>query len=393
VAGGLSERYGIDATVIRVALVLSALVSGIGVVGYVIAWLLFPVDDEQGTIGSRAVSDRKGLLVVVALLPVLVAVLVVGSALDAGYLSSVAWAVYLSAGGLILVYRNADDAERVWLHRVAEPVMHLGSASARSRRALIVRVVGGSVLLSVGLVLLVLSHSSRVTLDLLGGVVLMIAAIVVIFGPWWLRLTRDLVSERQARIRAEERADMAARVHDSVLQTLALIQRSAAQPDRVVQLARTQERDLRSWLFEGRPPGSIGADGAGTLAAALEQVAREVEAAHGVPVDVVVVGDCPLDDDLRMMLAAGREATVNSAKWSGASTVSIFAEVEAQQVSMFVRDRGTGFDPDVVAEDRQGIATSIRARMGRVGGAVIIRSIIGQGTEIELTVPRSGART
>jgi signal transduction histidine kinase len=94
-----------------------------------------------------------------------------------------------------------------------------------------------------------------------------------------------------------------------------------------------------------------------------------------------------------MMLAAGREATVNSAKWSGASTVSIFAEVEAQQVSMFVRDRGTGFDPDVVAEDRQGIATSIRARMGRVGGAVIIRSIIGQGTEIELTVPRSGART
>jgi signal transduction histidine kinase len=216
--------------------------------------------------------------------------------------------------------------------RVHAPV--LGS---RSRRSLLVRVVTGLALLGGGVALLMIGHLHRASLDPLGGVALMIGAIVVIFGPWWLRLTRDLVSERQARIRAEERAEVAAGVHDSVLQTLALIQRSATEPDKVVQLARTQERDLRSWLFEGRPPGWIGVDGAESLVAAVEQLAHEVETAHGVAVDVVAVGDCPLDGDLRAMLAAGREAMVNSAKWSGAPTISLFTEVDRKHVSMFVR--------------------------------------------------------
>jgi signal transduction histidine kinase len=125
----------------------------------------------------------------------------------------------------------------------------------------------------------------------------------------------------------------------------------------------------------------------------VEQIASDVETAHGVPVDVVNVGDCPLDDDLSAMLAAGREAMVNAAKWSGAASVSVFTEVERKRVSVFVRDRGRGFDPDSTPGDRQGIATSIRGRMQRIGGSVTIRSTVGEGSEVELSVARRGDRT
>ena len=160
---------------------------------------------------------------------------------------------------------------------------------------------------------------------------MVIAAIAVVLGPWWLRIARDLVLERQARVRAEERADMASRVHDSVLQTLALIQLRAQDPQQVVQLARAQERELRAWLFDGRAPGSLGS--ATTVAAGVRLIQEDVEAQHGIAVEAVTVGDCELDEDLAAMLAAAREATVNAAKWSGADVVSVFAEVEPEEVS------------------------------------------------------------
>jgi signal transduction histidine kinase len=212
-----------------------------------------------------------------------------------------------------------------------------------------------------------------------------IAAIAIVLGPWWLRIARDLVAERRARIRAEERADMAARVHDSVLQTLALIQRNADQPQHVIQLARAQERELRAWLFDGRAPGSVDEM---TLAAGVRQIQQEVEAQHGVSVEAITVGDCELDDDLAALLAAAREATVNAAKWSGEDVVSVFAEVEPASVSVYVRDRGKGFDPAAVPEDRKGLAESIHARMARRGGSATVRSTPGQGTEVSLTMPR-----
>ena len=170
------------------------------------------------------------------------------------------------------------------------------------------------------------AHKSVALLRPLGGAVLVIAAIVLFLGPWWLRIARDLVLERQARVRAEERADIAARVHDSVLQTLALIQRRADDPQKVVQLARMQERELRSWLFEGKDPNEVDAEL--TLAVGVRQIQQDVEARYGVPVEAVTVGDCELDDSLNALLAAAREATVNAAKWSGASVISLFAEVE-----------------------------------------------------------------
>jgi len=235
------------------------------------------------------------------------------------------------------------------------------------------------------------AHESVKLLRPLAGVVLVISAIAVLLGPWWLRIARDLVMERAARIRAEERADMAARVHDSVLQTLALIQRRADQPQQVIQLARAQERELRSWLFDGRAPGSIDGEDM-TFAGGVRLIQQEVEAQHGIAVEAVTVGDCELNDDLAALLAAAKEATVNAAKWSGANVVSLFAEVEPTEVSLYVRDRGKGFDPETVPGDRKGLAESVRARMARHGGSASIRSTQGEGTEVSLTMPRAAGK-
>ncbi len=404
VAAGISRRTGIDVTYVRIAFVLLSLVSGIGLAVYVISWLLLPLDGEDSSIIARAVSDRRGLVLAVALVPAFAVALLVASVLHVAYVDTFAWAVFLSAAGIVLVWRDASPEEVAWLREAADPVVHMGQ---RSRRIFLARVAVGLLLVLGGVALIVLAGSSAPVLrhgqavpahsgsGLVGpvtGVLLVLAGIVVLFGPWWLRLGRDLVAERQARIRAEDRADMAARVHDSVLQTLALIQRSADQPGKVVQLARAQERELRQWLFEGKAPGAI-AEGATTLAEGVGLIAREMEEAHGVSVEVVTVGNCPLNDDLRAMLEAGREATVNAAKWSGAPVISLFAEAEPRRVSLFVRDRGKGFDPDLVAEDRKGIAESIRARMARHGGSAVLRSVAGEGTEVELSMPRPSEMT
>jgi signal transduction histidine kinase len=228
-------------------------------------------------------------------------------------------------------------------------------------------------------------HASLALLRPLGGVVLVIAGIVLALGPWWLRIARDLVLERQARVRAEERADIATRVHDSVLQTLALIQRRADDPQKVIQLARLQERELRSWLFEGRDPAETEI----TVAAGVRQIQQDVESRYGVPVEAVTVGDCGLDENLNALLAAAREATVNAAKWSGASVISLFAEVEPGSVSLVVRDRGKGFDPSAVPEDRKGLAESVHGRMTRRGGTAVVTSAEGEGTKVSLKMPRS----
>jgi signal transduction histidine kinase len=212
------------------------------------------------------------------------------------------------------------------------------------------------------------------------------AGFFTLFAPWWLRTLRELTSERRERVRAQERADMAAHLHDSVLQTLSLIQRSAHDPVEVARLARIQERDLRSWLF--RPAAFwTRAESPSTLQAAAD-IERDVEDNYGVAVELVVVGDCPLDEPVSALLAAGREATINAAKWSRAASISVFIEVETEVVSMFVRDLGIGFELENVPPDRHGIARSIIERMQRVGGNGAVRSTIGAGTEVELTLPR-----
>ena len=311
---------------------------------------------------------------------------IVSAGLHLGYVGSFSWPLFLAAGAAILIRRNASQDERVWINDDLLPTFRSGH-DRHTRTSLVVRIALGILVGIGGLFLLLDGHPTSAALLPVSGALLVLAAVVVIFGPWWISLVRDLMSERQARARAEERAQMAAHVHDSVLQTLALIQRSAADPQHVVRLARAQERELRSWLFEGRPPGSVAAE-ATTVAAGVGLLQQLVEADHGITVQVVVVGDCPLNDRLRALLDAAREATVNAAKWSGAPEVSIYGEVEQQSVTVFVRDRGRGFDPSDVPGDRQGITQSIRARMARFDGSATVRSAPGQGTEVELSMPR-----
>ncbi|HEV3289963.1 MAG TPA: PspC domain-containing protein [Streptosporangiaceae bacterium] len=386
VAAAIAGRIGRDVTTVRIVLVVAAVLSGGFVAAaYVVAWMLIPMAGHQHGIAGKAMTDRRGLALIAAFWSGLIMVRVLASVFHATGLSSLLWPLAIAGAGLVLIWRNAPEDEQAMIRRQVQPLLGLTTGSRRA--GLVLRLTVALILLGGGIGALQSAHENVALLRPLAGVALLISAIVVLLGPWWLRIARDLVVERQARVRAEERADIAARVHDSVLQTLALIQRRADQPQQVVALARAQERELRSWLFDGRPPGSI--DEATTLAGGVRLIQQEVEAQHGIAVEVVLVGDCPLDGDLAALLAAAREATVNAAKWSGASVISIFAEVEPAEVSVYVRDRGQGFDPAAVPADRKGVAESIRGRVARHGGKATIRSTPGEGTEVSLTMPHT----
>jgi signal transduction histidine kinase len=386
IAAGLADRTGYDVTLVRIVLVVATLLtSGIVMVLYVLAWLLVPRTGDDTNIATSALGDRRGITLALGFGSLLAAVLLILSILGQGLVGLPGWPLVASAAGLVLIWRNAPADERDQLHQAVRPLA--SQMSRRGRARLVARLCIGALLLAGGLGALLHGHASEIVVRQLGGVALVIAAIVVLLGPWWLHIARDLVAERQARARAEERADMATQLHDSVLQTLALIQRRAHDPQKVVQLARAQERELRALLFEGRAPGSLGEEGM-TLAAGVRLIQQEVEAQHGTAVEAVTVGDCELDDDLTALLTAAREATVNAVKWSGAPVVSVFAEVEPTAVSIFVRDRGRGFDPDAVPGDRKGLAESIHGRMARRGGTATVRSVRGEGTEVSLRMPR-----
>jgi signal transduction histidine kinase len=387
VCGGISRATGIDVMWVRIGFVLLAITPVPMVLVYAMAWLMIPMEGETTNIFSRAIADRRGIRLVAAVcIPLLIVMQLVISSLHLAFVGFISWPTVLAAGVLVLVWRNAGEPERAFMDSDVAPLLG-ADTHGHGRRWLIVRVVVGIAIAACGIGLLVRGHTTSAALRPVGGAALVVAATVVIFGPWWLHLVRDLLVERQARVRAEERAQMAAHVHDSVLQTLALIQRFAGEPHDVVRLARAQERELRSWLFEGKPPGALGED-ATVLSEGVGHLQRQVEADHGIAVQVVLVGDCELDDALRALLEAAKEATVNAAKWSGVDQVSFYAEVEADTVMLYVRDRGKGFDPDAVPEGRQGIAQSIKARVARFGGSAVIRSAPGEGAEVQLSMPR-----
>ncbi len=220
----------------------------------------------------------------------------------------------------------------------------------------------------------------------LAGLAVLIA-VALIFAPSWRRLARNLAAERTERIRSQERADVGAHLHDSVLQTLALIQRSAQDPKQVAALARRQERELRGWLAGGdsREPGD-------SFASALEAAAAEVEAMAGGSVEVVAVGDCSLDEHGGAVMAAAREAMLNAAKFAGQTPVSVYAELSGERIQVFVRDRGAGFDPAAVPQARRGVRESIVGRMLRAGGRAAVRSLPGGGTEVEIAIDRGTDR-
>ena len=242
-------------------------------------------------------------------------------------------------------------------------------------------IAGGLALAALGAVTLLSGGGTSSTLLAPGAVV---GALLLIGGPWVWRLAIDRDVERTARIRSEERSDMAARVHDSVLQTLALIQRHAEEPRRVASLARRQERELRGWLYGDQPLGDVNA----SLNAALSAAAGDVEELHGVRVELASAGDCPVDTSVGALVLAAREAMTNAAKFAGVEEINVYAEVADDAVSVFVRDRGAGFDRAAVPADRRGIVESIEGRMERAGGRATIETSPGGGTEVELHLPR-----
>ncbi len=215
---------------------------------------------------------------------------------------------------------------------------------------------------------------------------IMLLGLGVIGGPWLLRIVRELDAERQQRGRTAARDEIAARMHDSVLHSLALIQRSAADPHQVQRLARSAERELRQWLDTKADPRAANPN---QLSAEGDKTAGEVEDAFGVPIEVVRVGeDLPLGERTLAALQAAREAMLNAARHSGAPSISVYAEAEPDRLSIFVRDRGKGFSLDDIPADRFGVRQSIIGRMDRAGGSALIRSAPGEGTEVEIQVTK-----
>lgn len=388
VCGGLARATGIDALVVRVAFVALTVAGGTGALVYVAAWLLLPDDGSERSLAQAAATDGgRDLGEVLAIGSIVLGVILLVRATGVWFSDAFVWPLLLAGVGLAVIWRQAGDEDRSSLLRVVDRLPRsTGGQPAldlRSRRAALARVALGVALVvsGVGAFLAASDAFSAVRQGVLASAGI-VGGLALITGPFWIRMGRDLASERRKRIRSEERAEVAAHLHDSVLQTLALIQRNADDPRSVVTMARRQERELRGWLFENEQD----LPGADTLAAGLARAGEEVEGLHGVSVDVVAVGDLPLDDRTRAMVAAAREAMVNAAKWSGDETVSVYAEVRDGEASVFVRDWGAGFDLDAVAPDRHGVRESIVDRMARHGGKATVRTSPGEGTEVELRI-------
>ncbi len=382
VAGGVGRWLGVDPIVVRLSLVLLTMASGLGVVLYVVAWAVLP-EDSADEVAARA--DGRATEHAIAFGLLTVGSLLLLRSFGVWFPDQLVWPTALAAIGAGMVWARSDDAERErWKTRAAELPGNPLAALAGSR-GLAVRTVAGAILVIIGLGTLFATTDAFGTLGQVGVAVLATAGgLGLLLGPWVLRLWQQLTDERGERIRSEERADMAAHLHDSVLQTLALIQRSAGSPHDTVSLARRQERELRSWLYGDRTD-----TGDRTLASTLDAMVSDVEARHEATVDAVTVGDCPVDAGLEPLVQAVREAVVNAAVHSGTDEVSIYVEVEPDRVTAYVRDRGAGFDLAEVAQDRRGIADSIVGRMQRHGGTATIHTAPGEGTEVVLEIGRA----
>jgi signal transduction histidine kinase len=392
VAAALADTIGVSALAARWALVALSFFGGAGMAIYVAGWLFLPAEGSEEPIARAALADRRTVSLVLATASLLLVLLVTVAVLGSTPLLGAVSPGILSLACVVAIWRHAGPDDRVAAQRLAALLSGAGPSTAPTWRRLltaVVRLLVGAALIAGGTsTLLQPKHLNSTDLIVALAALAVIAGFALVLAPWWLRLGRDLAGERRQRARAEERAEMAEHLHDSVLQTLALIQRSAGDPQQVQRLARAQERQLRSWLFDGDVGSPMGLEEPDSLSEALLALQQEVESVHGIRVEVVTVGDAPLDERSRALVAAAREAVVNAAKWSDADLVSIFAEVEPEAVSVFVRDRGKGFDPAAVARDRRGISESIHARTTRNGGSATVRSSPGEGTEVALKLPR-----
>jgi signal transduction histidine kinase len=336
VCAGIARSLGVDVTLVRLVFALLALAGGAGIVLYLALWAWSSQHSPWWAIGLFVISGA----------------LVLGAV---GVSDRAVAGIVLVAGGLAFAWRRGGG------FRADAPLSY-----------------GGIAIAGLGAVLLFGTGGAPARVLAPGAVA---GALLLVAGPWLWRLALERDAERAARIRTEEREDVATRVHDSVLQTLALIQRHAAEPRRVAALARRQERELRGWLYADRPVGDDGS----SLVAALSAAAADVEELHGVRVELASAGDAPAENAL---VLAAREAMTNAAKFAGVEEIDVYAEVTDDEAAVFVRDRGAGFDPEAVPDDRKGIAESIKGRLERAGGSAVVTSSPGGGTEVELRLPR-----
>jgi signal transduction histidine kinase len=333
VCAGIAKRLDADANVVRLLFAVLALAGGAGILLYFALW-------------AYALQRRFILVAVLAAFALAALLRTLGLSTPAVLGATLVFA------GLAMVLRRGGSVR---------------AGGSLPFRAAAVIVIGAVILLS---------HTGSTRPFIGPGAA--VGMLLLVVGPWVWRLQE----ERGEKIRLEERAAVATRVHDSVLQTLALVQRHADDPARVRALSRRQERELRRWLY-----GSGVAESA-TLADALADAAADVEELHGINVELASAGDVPLDERVEQIVLAAREAMTNAAKYAGVNEVSVYAEVTASEIEVFVRDRGAGFDRGAVPGDRRGIAESIEARMARAGGSAAVTSAVGSGTEVELRLPR-----
>jgi signal transduction histidine kinase/phage shock protein PspC (stress-responsive transcriptional regulator) len=397
VAGGLAAHLGLPVLWVRAGFVVLTVLSGFGAVLYAGLWLMLPLEHRveeaphgiaaatrQGKRTSRLPRTLDDIGPMVALAALAVGALLLLRQLDVGFGSVFFWPLLLATVGVALLWRQADEAQRARWASSSVRVNPMQAVLGGGGVAAAVRVFVGIALLASAVGALVAQSGNLSLLDDVAlATALGLVGVGLIVWPWVHRLTSDLTDERRARIRSQERADVAAHLHDSVLQTLAMIQKQADDPRMVATLARAQERDLRSWLYDDT------GHTVDTLSAALRAAAAEVEDGHGVPVEVVTVGDRALSPDVDAVAKAAREAMVNAALHSGADKVDVFAEAGPERVEVFVRDRGRGFDPGDVPSDRHGLRGSIIGRVQRHGGEADVRSGHGEGTEVRLMLNRA----
>lgn len=366
VAAGIANEVGVQPIVIRASFLLLAAGGGWGVALYIIAWLIMagqpPHTDSYDPVHKAASPVHRHIGIGLVVLGMLMGLRLISF----GFVDRIVWpAGFVFVGALIAWSQSRDSDEGL-------------STVARVMAGVAVGIGG---LLAFG----AFSFNPQDGLLALVFALAIVTGVAVIAAPSIMRIGTALDDERKERVRADEKAQMAAHLHDSVLQTLSLIQRHADNPGVTAQLARRQERELRSWLYgPTTPAGSV------RLSSELQDMATAVEADHGVPIEVVVVGDVAMeitaDEKFMALLGATREATLNASKHSGASRIDVFAEISKGRAEIFVRDTGKGFDPTVVDADRRGIADSIRARMDRYGGTADVHTYIGEGTEVELSL-------
>jgi signal transduction histidine kinase len=367
VCAGIAERLGADPLLVRVAFIAAA-TTGLGFAAYALGWALMPSDASAAPVrrirtGRAAVEVGlgTGLLVLSALLAM--------RGLGLWFSDAVAWPLVLIAAGGALLWRQSQTRAGVGgpvspREAPARPPLSLPDVSRTG--------VGVALVIAAAFVFLQVTGALGAARDVALGAIAVAVVLGVIFAPFLVRLVRE-------RVQQQERAEVAAHLHDSVLQTLALVQKRAGDPAQVAALARRQERELRAWL-SGRTHAQ------GNLVAALEATAGDVEDAHGVAVEVIASGDRPLDPRTEALVAAAREAMTNAAKHGGGAAVSVFADARDDATTVYVRDRGPGFDPQAVPADRRGISESIVGRMERHGGRADIHPAPGGGTEVELSL-------